>query len=123
VGAALRALRISVTENLEAPLLVVASVCSSGDTARPKGFGAPTFTSTPAGVRKRPFGRIAPDRPSIVVESVVGSVPAGAAKSTNRDGAARPGRDEVTASCWVVTAALSSPLPVFTHEPPRPAST
>src|SRR4029078_8145260 len=49
--------------------------------------------------------------------------PAARAKSTTREGAARPGRDEVTAPCWVVTAALSSPLPVFTHEPPRPAST
>ena len=72
VGLAPRGLRISVTEKREAPLLIVASVCSSGETARPNGLGAPTLTSRPAGVTKRPFGRIAPERPSIVVASVVG---------------------------------------------------
>jgi hypothetical protein len=42
--------RISVTEKFAAPLLIVASVCSSGATAMPNGLGAPTDTSTPAGV-------------------------------------------------------------------------
>ena len=49
VGLALRGLRISVTEKREAPLLIVASVCSSGETASPNGLGAPTLTSRPGG--------------------------------------------------------------------------
>src|ERR1041384_2904264 len=44
-GAASR--RISVTEKFAAPLLLVASSCSSGDIARPNGFGAPTQAPTP----------------------------------------------------------------------------
>src|SRR5438445_8094812 len=87
-GLALRAPRISVTENVAAPLLMVASVCSSGETARPNGFGAPTSTSTPAGVTKRPLGRIAPERPSTVVDSAVGRSPAGARKRRNPERAA-----------------------------------
>ena len=72
VGVAVRRPRTSVTEKREAPLLIVAAVWPSGDSARPNGLGAPTLTSVPAGVTKRPFGRIAPERPSMVVASVVG---------------------------------------------------
>ena len=42
----------------------------SGDSAIPNGFGAWTFTSTPAGVTSRPFGRIAALTPSTVVRSL-----------------------------------------------------
>src|SRR5262249_4983283 len=71
---------IKVRENGPAPLLRVASILPSGDTARPKGLGACTFTSTPAGVSNRPFGSIAPSRPLMVVLVVAGCSPAGAEK-------------------------------------------
>jgi len=48
----------------------------------PKGLGASTLTSTPAGVMKRPFGRIAARKPSMKISRVVGRSPAGARKWT-----------------------------------------
>ena len=85
VGAAVRASRIKVTENLDAPLLMVAAVRPSALTARPKGLGACTPTSVPAGVRKRPLGRMAPERPSTVVARAVGRSAAGARKFRKRE--------------------------------------
>ena len=70
----------SVRENGPAPLLSVASIRPSGDNAMPNGFGACTFTSTPAGVSSRPFGRIATRTPSRTVSVVAGRLPAGAEK-------------------------------------------
>src|SRR5690349_6684654 len=96
--------RISVTEKLAAPLLLVATSRSSGDTASPNGLGAPTETSTPAGVTNRPFGRIAADRPSIVVASVVGRSPAGARNSTNRESRALGGCSRSAAAPATVVA-------------------
>src|SRR5262245_40455961 len=102
-GRAARASRISVTEKLDAPLLMVASVVPSGDNASPNGFGAPTSISTPAGVRTRPLGRIAAGRPSMVVAVVAGRSPAGARKRKNSDGAPAP------AHAVADTASASSP--------------
>jgi hypothetical protein len=59
VGAVESRLRMSEIEKLAAPLLMVASTSPSGESAIPYGFGASTPTSTPAGVRILPFGRIA----------------------------------------------------------------
>jgi hypothetical protein len=64
--------RISVTDQREAPLLAVSAVLPSRDSARPNGFGACTLTSAPAGVTKRPLGRMAPFLPSMMVDSAVG---------------------------------------------------
>ena len=71
---------MSVSENGPAPLLRVASIPPLGDSAMPKGFGACTFTSTPAGVSNRPFGSTATLTPSISVLVVAGRLPAGAEK-------------------------------------------
>ncbi len=85
VGAALPRSEISVSEKGPAPLLSVASMRPFGDSAMPNGFGACTFTSTPAGVTSRPFGRTAALTPSITVSVLAGRLPAGAAKRTNCD--------------------------------------
>src|SRR5262249_25534798 len=86
-GVWLASCETSVSENGPAPLLSVASIVPSGDSARPNGFGACTFTSVPAGVTSRPFGRIAAWTPSTIVSAVAGPSPAGAEnlrKSENR---------------------------------------
>src|ERR1051325_1277507 len=87
VGAAALRLVTRVTEKREAPLLMVAAVFPSDDSARPKGFGAPTTTSVPAGDTNWPFGRMAPGLPSSIVDCAVGRSPAGARSATNPDGA------------------------------------
>src|SRR5262245_23726620 len=79
-GAALARSVIRVSENGPAPLLSVASILPFGASAMPKGFGACTFTSTPAGVKSRPFGSTATLTPSITVLVVAGLLPAGAEK-------------------------------------------
>src|SRR5689334_16121130 len=112
--------RISVTEKFEAPLLVVATSCSSGDTARPNGLGAPTETSTPAGVTKRPLGRIAAERPSTVVASIVGRSPAGARNSTKRESRACDGASR---SAGVGGAMLACSGGVLLHALHRAAAT
>lgn len=52
-------LRINEMENCDAPLLIVASVIPSGESASPYGLGASSMTSVPTGVTSRPLGRMA----------------------------------------------------------------
>ena len=71
---------VQLTEKRDAPELIVASVSPSGASAKPKGLGASTLTSMPAGVTSRPLGSIAARWPSMIISRVAGNVPAGAWK-------------------------------------------
>src|SRR5215475_15744605 len=67
-----------VIENGPIPLLTVARVFPSGESAIPYGLGALTFSSAPTGVMNRPFGKTAPLSPPKLITRLAGKWPAGA---------------------------------------------
>src|SRR5262245_40892912 len=80
LGLALRMFLNNVIENGPVPLLIVASVFPSGESAIPYGFGACTLSSVPTGVIRRPFGKTAPLIPPMLTVRLAGRWPAGALK-------------------------------------------
>src|SRR5215831_4148169 len=82
LGFVLRMFLNKVIENGPMPLLTVASVFPSGESAIPYGLGAIVLSSAPTGLMKRPFGKTAPVIPPTMIVRLAGMLPAGALKDS-----------------------------------------